>query len=358
MKVTLFFTLLSFVSGTFCFLIFLFFNSFSLFVLCFILYALFFIGIKKMFIDRIIPYRHLENYDSSGIYLYFTQMKENVKRTNGKVDAQGIPLYKINGEWEHHFVQIAHCGLQQYSYYIASNRMDQHGLDEAIRCADWLCSQQNQTTGGFEVPYTWAEMNEKNWISALTQGAIMSLLSRVYLTTLNNKYLECALLSCKPFTVPVEDGGVLRLIDGHKFYEEYPSGSPTLVLNGFVFALLGLYDVYTMTNDEGVHDLFLDGVKCLKRLLPLYDTGDSVMYKLDFIFNSAKTPFVNGTYAVVHISLLEAIRDITGDGYYDNFISRWRIYSYLSVYNVPVHLLNTLIVRLLMKQQIKLLQRN
>ncbi|NWO12521.1 MAG: hypothetical protein HLX49_02620 [Virgibacillus sp.] len=33
------------------------------------------------------------------------------------------------------------------------------------------------------------------------------------------------------------------------FYEECPTDPPSFILNGFMFALIGLYDLYKLTGD-------------------------------------------------------------------------------------------------------------
>ena len=70
--------------------------------------------------------------------------------------------------------------------------------------------------------------------SAMVQGEAIALLVRGYLLTQDEKYLECAEKALQPYETQVEDGGVLRYFMGMPFYEEYPTPTPSLVLNGFI----------------------------------------------------------------------------------------------------------------------------
>ena len=72
-------------------------------------------------------------------------------------------------------------------------------------------------------------------------------------------------------------------MEKYVWYEEYPTTPASFVLNGFIYALLGLYDVsLTATGDAQLRsrELFSDGVQSLKALLPLYDTGSGSSYDL------------------------------------------------------------------------------
>lgn len=65
---------------------------------------------------------------------------------------------------------------------------------------------------------------------------------------------------------------------------------PSFVLNGFIYSLIGLYDVVSLTSNGLGEDerqaggdarlLFDQGMTTLKRLLPLFDTGSGSVYDL------------------------------------------------------------------------------
>ena len=75
--------------------------------------------------------------------------------------------------------------------------------------------------------------------------------------------------------------------EGFVWYEEYPSleNEPPHVLNGFIFALFGLYDYYKATESEEALELFNQGIKTLKEKINLWDMGFWSRYDLTDIYS-------------------------------------------------------------------------
>src|SRR5260370_9661573 len=92
----------------------------------------------------------------------------------------------------------------------------------------------------------------------MAQGVAISVLTRAYRITEDSDYLQSATRALLPFTKNVDDGGVRRgfsLASGTSaagnFYEEYPTRSySAFTLNGFMFALIGLYDLSQIPNQD------------------------------------------------------------------------------------------------------------
>lgn len=66
-------------------------------------------------------------------------------------------------------------------------------------------------------------------------------------------------------------------------YEEYPTTPASFVLNGFIYSLLGLYDLNatvpnSLSRDAG--HLYEQGMISLKKMLMLFDTGSGTIYDL------------------------------------------------------------------------------
>ena len=95
---------------------------------------------------------------------------------------------------------------------------------------------------------------EPGWYSAMAQGHAMSLLSRAYSQSQNPLYLRAAYQAINPFLVPSSEGGVLTYLFGqHPWYEEYPTLPPSFVINGFMYALFGLYDLAKTLESFGIN---------------------------------------------------------------------------------------------------------
>lgn len=155
--------------------------------------------------------------------------------------------------------------------------------------AEWFVRNQNEKTGGWPNPVKrklseFAELKQ-GWYSAMGQGHAISLLARAYYHSNGDvRYLRAAMNGLKPFRVPSKQGGVLaRFMGKFEWYEEYPTTPASFVLNGFIYSLLGLYDLNataprSLSHEAGI--LFDQGMLSLKKMLSLFDTGSGSIYDL------------------------------------------------------------------------------
>jgi len=119
--------------------------------------------------------------------------------------------------------------------------------------------------------------------------------------------------------VQVDDGGVTYKDDGNGWwYEEYANkgGSPSRVLNGMMFALLGIHDYYRYTGDSHAKFIFDKGVTSLKYTLHLYDDNGYSYY--DILHTPA------GVYHNIHIDLLGRLFNETGEIAFKQYQDKWQ----------------------------------
>lgn len=109
------------------------------------------------------------------------------------------------------------------------------------------------------------------WISAMSQGLAISCLVRAYRLNGDKSLLEVARQASRVFELTIEDGGVRTVENGVVFYEEYPAFPVIRILDGFVFGLLGLYDLYEETKDTHIKHLFDQGLEGVKSHLSNWD---------------------------------------------------------------------------------------
>lgn len=117
------------------------------------------------------------------------------------------------------------------------------------------------------------------------QGHAISLLARAYHHSKgDSRYLRAAVDGMKPFRVPSKQGGVLaKFLGKFDWYEEYPTTPASFVLNGFIYSLLGLYDLNAtapVTMAKEARSLYDQGMISLKKMLVLFDTGSGTIYDL------------------------------------------------------------------------------
>ena len=156
--------------------------------------------------------------------------------------------------------------------------------------ADWFVANQDAETGGWTTPVIFnkerrkypgaAEVGE-GWVGAMCQGQAISVLVRAFHQSGEEKYLQAAENAAKVFSIPSSRGGVKAVfLDKYPWYEEYPTNPPTFILNGFMYSLLGLFDLKSVSSRNLAASLYKSGIESLAALLPLYDSGASTFYDL------------------------------------------------------------------------------
>ena len=111
----------------------------------------------------------------------------------------------------------------------------------------------------------------------------MSLLSRAYRLTRKQQYRSSALRALPALRVAVTKGGLKRCFFGNcarPFFEEYPTSPPSYVLNGFMFTLIGLYDLASIAPRSPALSMYQAGRRTLTAALPQYDVGGFSTYDL------------------------------------------------------------------------------
>lgn len=226
-------------------------------------------------------------------------------------------------------------------------------LAQFYHAADWLVRHQDEH-GGWPINVVRTLANGRlelppGWYSAMAQGQAMSLLVRAYTRTNNPQYLDSALRATALFDIPSQQGGVLATFAGqYPWYEEYPTTPSCFVLNGFIYSLIGLYDLQQTVPDERGADasrLYSAGMKSLKALLPLYDTGSGSIYDLRHFTLGVAPNLARWDYHATHINQLLLLATIDDDPILESTAARWT--SYMKGKRAPhnwIHLLMSYIL--------------
>lgn len=193
--------------------------------------------------------------DSYPLDLSFTLINEH--EYYWPKDDVGIPyrVYSSVGK-QYNPTRIAAYALAHFNRYLTNETdTDKHIF---IKCSDWFLDPDNAR---YEYKFNWGRLKSP-WISCMAQGEAVSVLVRAYKLTGENKYLVQAEKSLAPLFLPISDGGVQSVLpDGSIFVEEYPSDIPTHVLNGFLYALIGLGEYVDATGSQ-CHQKLFDNLVC------------------------------------------------------------------------------------------------
>ena len=272
----------------------------------------------------------IKKYDYDSVYLDL-HLGTVISSKNVKKDPEHLYLFSIRGEFRVYPISIALHGLEQFSKFIVMG--NESFLNEALRVADYLVDAQHENGGwpvSFEYQYGVLETEElqSGWNSALTQGFVISLLVRAYKQTNDEKYLRCAHQATKLFEKDVSKGGVSDvLFDKFPIYVEYPTSPSTFILNGFIFSIIGLYDLWSLSQDTKVFELYQTGLESLKKILTMYDLNHISSYDLSHITIPGNKPKIHEGYHLTHIKQLTLLYHITGELLFKNVADRWITYA-------------------------------
>jgi hypothetical protein len=113
---------------------------------------------------------------------------------------------------------------------------------------------------------------------------------------------------------------------GDLWFEEYIVSPPTHILNGFIWALWGIYDYALATQDGSAQELFSRGVRTLLHNLERYDLGFWSLYEQ----SGTRLPMVaSAFYHRLHIVQLRIMNRLTGEQTFAAVADRWENYSHI-----------------------------
>lgn len=232
-------------------------------------------------------------------------------------DDDGIPVKHYSSVGTHYNpTRVAAYGLAHYNRYLLTNTKDSKNF--FFKCADWFLSNKQAL---YYYNFDWHTLKAP-WISCMSQGEAASILVRGYLVSSNKNYLEHAELSLEPFFLSIKEGGVAStLSDGSLFLEEYPSKNPPHVLNGFLYALIGLYEFARVSGSVKHFDLFRTLVESLQQNISIWDIGKWSLYEDPKI--SVMENWCTPSYHNLQITQLLWLNEKTPSEYIGKMISHW-----------------------------------
>jgi hypothetical protein len=251
------------------------------------------------------------------------------KDRDAELDEKGVPVVSLRslGGKYYNAVAVVMIGEEHYAnwQFTKEGRYFQY----FINCCESLLENlklkelNGLTFGVWEYYYPWSYNLKPPWISGLAQGVGIQIISRAYKLSGEEKYLKAAKYAFNAFLVEVKDGGVTYK-DGENewWYEEYvgKDGEISRVLNGMIYALLGIHEYFVNTGDREALIVFERGVRSLKRNLNRYDSGWWTYYD-DLGMIATKS------YHIVHLNLLKGLYEITHERFLFEIYQKWSNYK-------------------------------
>jgi len=248
---------------------------------------------------------------------------------SGPYDAAGIPLLDYRGAigLQYNPIAVAQWGLANYNRFCET--ASESRLQKALASADWLASNLQQNSSGVWVwnhhfDWEYRQTLKAPWYSGLAQAQGVSLLLRAHARTGEDKYAQAAARAFVSLTRPVAEGGVLFEDGPDLWIEEYLVTPPTHILNGFIWALWGVFDFWLVRADSAARQIFDRGVQTLLRKLPDFDTGYWSLYEQSGSrLNMLASPF----YHRLHIVQLRVMANLAGVPEFSDVAARWDAYA-------------------------------
>lgn len=231
-----------------------------------------------------------------------------------------IPIYYLNGVYPVYFhITTLNYGLGLLSRFNRGEKIDY----EISLIANWLLSNQS-TDGSWRYNFPLESNHElaDNRPSGMTQGLAISFLVRAAsldIVTVDKQFntaLEKAFLFLfSPQLLSIHNE--IPMIE-----EFYSPGSG--ILNGYIFAIYGIYD-YCYYINEMLY--FNEQILNLKRLLPLFSWGYWTKYSATGIISSK-------FYHQLHIDMMKSLYNLTGDKIFLKYKKKWQIGLKLSPFYI------------------------
>lgn len=239
-------------------------------------------------------------------------------------DANGIPRvhYGSRVGLRYNAITIAQYGLYRLQQYdVTADKADKQ---KALACAHWLT--ENASTWSpdslcwiydFDLPFYHLRAP---WISAMAQGEAVSLLLRAFMLDDHRAFLDTAAGAVRAFLYPVTRGGVCDYLDdGSVIFQEYPTSPPAHVLNGHIFALLGIYDYARFFDDASFDELCRQGIASVEKHWRRWDTGYWTRYDLH-----PSRRLASRMYHELHIRQMKMLSELFGNTELNRVAGRWK----------------------------------
>jgi len=235
----------------------------------------------------------------------------------GRSDNDGVPVNTLATGHRVYFVTtVVQKALGHWDQWLL-NHEDIH-KEEFLKLCRWLLIRQDDQ-GGWQV---WSDLglSLSSPYSAMTQGECISALVRAWKLTGDYVFATGARRAVDLMRRPIEKKGPAIFEGDYLFLEEMPTVPRCTILNGWIFALFGLYDYWLAFKDTTTFEIFNVSLGTLKQHLEKYDAGYWSYYD---VLGHLSSSF----YHDLHIYQLTALTLIDSDPVFTKFRNRWLDYE-------------------------------
>ena len=157
------------------------------------------------------------------------------------------------------------------------------------------------------------------WGSAISQGMAICALLRAYQFFKKQEYLDLAIKSYNLLNLDYKKGGFKFSDEKWKLWFEEDNFQQH-ILNGHIFALFGVYDLYRVTKEKKYHKAFMIGVDTIKDNIDIFDMGFNTKYDAISLYPA------NNSYHYTHITQFKVLYSITNDKFFKIYANQFENY--------------------------------
>ena len=210
------------------------------------------------------------------------------------------------------------------SYFDSLQRKANAGLQARfLNCVHWL--QQNMERHPdyalfrFHWQQPWYDSVKNPFTSGMTSGLAIQVFTNAHTIFKDSTLLHDASLLLRGFNVPVDSGGFTNKEKYGWWYEEIADSSnhTPRILDGHMFALLGLYHYYQYNGDPLALYYFNQGVALLEHALPAYDAVNGEIYYDAYCLPADKK------YKRIITGQVKRLWEITSDDTLHHYFLKW-----------------------------------
>lgn len=248
-------------------------------------------------------------FDKDELKGYYNDLTEKVTKRPELTEQNVLPVFDLtNGEKINFTVDIFQSGLGAYDMFLQTG--DEKYLKTFSRYAQWAFENQDPM-GRWDA---FSKIVPGESFGAMAQGEGASLLLRAYKHFGNQEYFDAAKKAIDYMLTPTSEGGT-ALYDGEDLLLAEYARQP-VILNGWIFALWGLYDFVLVSKDAYYTELYNRTYKTLEKYLPEFSLSYWSLYCL-------KKRMASHFYHKLHIAQLSVMYELTGSEVFNEYALKW-----------------------------------
>lgn len=254
-------------------------------------------------------------------YLDLTQSIVDYREfTYGEFDENGVPMIGWGNQAMYNPVNIAQFGFIVHDLWLQNQNKEY--LLRLKNILKWF--ELNKET--YKDSIVWPSKIDDNkyklkagFISAMTIGEVLSFYLRMYQILNDKSLLETSYKIYNFFQYTYQEGGAKRYDEnGYVWFEEFPTNTPSYVLNGFIYAVYGILDLYRVTKDKNVKQVYDSCISTLVANIHKYDCSYWSIY------DQLKKELVMVYYQKnVHVPQVDSLYILTKNPVFKHYRDKW-----------------------------------